>query len=101
MNTVERIKEIATQKGIAISKLEKECGFSNGYIRSLKKGTMPNDKIEVVADYFGVSINYLINGKDNNIPSFSQEHIELLSLYEKLDDKQKEAILLVMRSMIK
>ena len=36
MNTVERVRKICSERGIAISKLEKECGFWNAYIAGLK-----------------------------------------------------------------
>ena len=62
MNTVERIKDICKDNNISISKLERECGFSNGYINSLKKGTLPNDRLQTVADYLKVSPNFLSTG---------------------------------------
>ena len=62
MNAVERIKEICKERGISISKLERDCNFSNGYIGSLKKGTMPYDRLMTVAEYFGVSADYLMSG---------------------------------------
>lgn len=62
MNAVERIKELCKKKGIAISKLERDCGFSNGYISQLRKGTMPYERLITVAEYFGVSPDYLMSG---------------------------------------
>ena len=41
MNTVERVISICKERKIPISRLEKECGMSNGYIKGLKKGTIP------------------------------------------------------------
>ena len=37
MTSVERVKNICKERKIPISKLEKELGFSNGYISQLKK----------------------------------------------------------------
>ena len=37
MNSVERVKDICKNRKIPISKLEKELGFSNGYIGQLKE----------------------------------------------------------------
>lgn len=37
MDAVGRIKEICKERKIPISKFERWCGFSNGYIRNLKK----------------------------------------------------------------
>ena len=63
MNTVERIKNVCKERKIAISKLEKDCGFANGYIGQLKKGTMPDDRLNIVADYLKVSAIELSKGE--------------------------------------
>lgn len=41
MNTVERVKAICKERKIPVYKLEKDLGFSNGYISQLKKGSLP------------------------------------------------------------
>lgn len=64
MNTVERVKAICKEQGIPIYKLEKDLGFSNGYIGQLKKGTLPNDRLEKVATYLNVSVSYLMSGEE-------------------------------------
>lgn len=58
MNAIDRIKMICEQRGISISKLERECGFANAYIAGLRKGTMPADRLQKVADFLGVSYAY-------------------------------------------
>lgn len=63
MNTVERIKSICKERKIALSKLEKDCGFSNGYIGQLKKGTVPDDRLRKIADYLKISAQELSTGK--------------------------------------
>lgn len=56
MNSVERVKKICKERKIPISRLEKDLGFSNGYIGQLKKGTFPSDRLVLIADYLGLSI---------------------------------------------
>lgn len=63
MNTVERIIELCKERGIAISRLEKDLGFANGYFGGLRKGSLPADRLQKVADYFGVSASFLMNGE--------------------------------------
>lgn len=65
MTSVERVKAICKKRKIAISRLEKDLGFSNGYIGQLRKGVFPDDRLKMIADYFGVSINYLMTGKES------------------------------------
>jgi len=62
MTSVDRIKHICKEKKIPVSKLEKDCGFGNGYLNSLAKGTLPADRLFKVAHYLGVSMEYLQYG---------------------------------------
>lgn len=64
MTSVERVKAMCKDRKIAISKLEKELGFSNGYIGQLRKGVFPDDRLRMIADYFGVSVEYLMTGNE-------------------------------------
>ena len=56
MNSVERVKKICKERKIPISRLEKDLGFSNGYISQLRKGTFPSNRLIMIADYLGLSI---------------------------------------------
>jgi transcriptional regulator with XRE-family HTH domain len=60
MNTVEKIKAICKERKIPISRLEKECGFANGYIGQLKKGSIPSDRLIKVSDFLGLSPSVLV-----------------------------------------
>jgi len=62
MDSVELVKKICAERKIAISKLERDCGFSNGYIRKLKEGKFPSDRLKVIADYLDLPLEYLMTG---------------------------------------
>ena len=64
MNSVERVKKLCKKNKIPISKLERDLGFSNGYIGQLRKGVFPDDRLAKIADYFGVSTDFLMTGKE-------------------------------------
>lgn len=66
MNSVELVKKICQERKIPISKLEKDCGFSNGYIRKLKEGKFPSDRLLVISKYLDLSIPYLMTGEEAN-----------------------------------
>ena len=84
MDSVELIRNLCKERGIAISQLEKDCGFSNGYIRGLRRGILPSDRAKIVADYFDISINYLLSGgNDESEPSN-------IGLYEQIRKAAKE-----------
>ena len=56
MNTVEKIKQVCKNRNIPISKLEKDLGFANGYIGQLKKGSVPFDRLIVIAAYLDMNV---------------------------------------------
>ena len=66
MTSVEIVKNICKERKIPISKLEKDLGFSNGYISQLKKGVFPADRLKKIADYLDTSIEYLMTGKNSS-----------------------------------
>ena len=71
MTTVDRVKALCKENKIAISKLERDLGFANGYIGQLRKGTFPDDRLRKIADYFEVKVEYLLG-----IPSTG--HIDMI-----------------------
>lgn len=64
MNCVERVKQICKERKIPISKLEKDLGFSNGYVGQLKKGSFPAERLSKIADYLSLSPQYLMYGEE-------------------------------------
>lgn len=64
MTSVERVKAICKSKKIPISRLEKDLGYSNGYIGQLRKGVFPSDRLQQIADYLNVSTEYLLTGEE-------------------------------------
>lgn len=63
MDVVERIKTVCKERGISIAQLERECGFANAYIAGLRRGTMPADRLQKVANALGLSYWYLLTGE--------------------------------------
>lgn len=64
MDLKERIKSLCRDNGISMNKLEEILGFGKGYISKLNLSTPNTAKIKKIADYFGVSITYLLDGED-------------------------------------
>lgn len=65
MDSVELVKKICKERKIPISRLEKDCGFSNGYIRKLQEGKFPSDRLMIIADYLKLSASYLMTGEES------------------------------------
>ena len=66
MTMYERIENMRKSVGISQGKLEKELGFSNGSISKWKNSTPTPDRLQKIADYFGVSVDYLIKGEEKD-----------------------------------
>lgn len=65
MTVFERIEKLRKDKKISQGKLEKELGFSNGSISKWRNSTPTYERLQKVADYFGVSVDYLMTGAED------------------------------------
>lgn len=66
MDFYERLENLRKSKKISQGDLEKELGFSNGSISKWKKSQPTFDRLKKLADYFGVSVEYLQEGNKNS-----------------------------------
>lgn len=74
----ERIKSLTKGK-ISINQLEKELGISSGSLCKIDKNKPSSDKLQKIADYLGVSVDYLMTGKENASSfMFSEENADFL-----------------------
>lgn len=63
MSIVKRIRSLASDKKITIAELERKLNLANSSIRKWDERTPGIDKVQKVADYFQVPIDYLVGGK--------------------------------------
>ncbi len=62
MTPLEKIRALCLKKGVTITQLERDCGFSVG---SLSQAEFPRaDRLSKIADYFGVSMEYVMDKED-------------------------------------
>lgn len=64
-STFDKIKELCQKQGISLNQLEEKLNFSTNYLYSMKKGNPKADNLQKIADYFNVSIDYLLGRTDN------------------------------------
>lgn len=57
---LEKIKKLCEKRGISIYKLEKDLGFSESSICKWENSSPSAVKLKQVADYFGVTVDYLL-----------------------------------------
>ncbi|EHV2900545.1 helix-turn-helix transcriptional regulator, partial [Enterococcus faecalis] len=60
-------KELAKQKKLSIRQLEMNLGYSNGYLAKWRVNTPNSDELSRIADYFDVSVDYLLGRENKNI----------------------------------
>lgn len=77
MTIFERIKELADKQGKSLQKVSEELGFSSNYLYQLKRQTPAADKLAMVADYFNVSVDYLLGRGNSERDNFRKNLKEL------------------------
>ena len=70
MDTFDRIEALLKEKGMTQADLSRATGISTGLISQWKKRMQsPSaEKLKLVADVFGVTVDYLMNGENKNTP---------------------------------
>ena len=94
MNCVERVRAICSDRKIPISRLERDLGFSNGYIAQLRKGVFPADRLAMIAEYFGVTTDFLLTGNEKAPTPEGERKISdddiMFALWGNSDDVDKD-----------
>ena len=96
MDMKERIQNLCKKNSISVSELEKTLGFGNGYISKLGQSTPNTSKIKLIADYFNVSIDYIITGEEKHpipVPKMTDEYYKLISIYSNLSETDRNYIM--------
>ena len=89
MSTVDKVKRICKNRKIPISRLEKDLGFSNGYINQLRKGTFPSDRLALISKYLDVPISELL-GDNVNATSDTLTDSDYKDIAKSLDEMMEQ-----------
>lgn len=97
---VQFIREKCKDKNTSLTKLEELFGWANGTIGKWSKGKKypPHDKLQMISDYFGISVSEL-TGEQKEKPSaddgeeLSPEEKELYEILESASPDMIRAIL--------
>ena len=88
-----RIEQLCNQQNLTIGKLCSNVAISRGNLSDLKSGrtkSLSSDKLKKIADYFSVSIDYLLGqNKNDTMLELSDTEQTLINTYRKLDTKKK------------
>ena len=72
------IKELCKKRGMSVNELEAEIGLGINTIYKWDKASPSADKLQRVADYFGVSLDFL-TGRELRKPPVEQQIGELMA----------------------
>ncbi len=90
MTTLERIKLLAKKQGKSLQKVSSDLGFGVNYFYRLKTQQPTAEKLTLIADYFHVSVDYLLGREDIKPVT---EPIDLAELANSDDDYIFDSVL--------
>ncbi|EGP5030316.1 helix-turn-helix transcriptional regulator [Enterococcus faecium] len=73
MITFERIKELAKKQGKSLNKVEEDLGYGKNVLYRLKNSNPSTERLQEIADYFNVSVDYLLGREEKETP----KHVDL------------------------
>lgn len=97
MDLKERIKELCKKNNISMNQLEQELDFGKGYISKLGKSTPNATKIQQLANRLGVSVDYLMTGKNDEEPTASLSPFETLAAHFEGEELSEEELSEIMK----
>ena len=94
MNIVDKIKYLQKRQygRISLNAIENALGFGKSVIASWEKRSPSVDKVSKIADYFGVSVDYLLDREKPFSPAITEEEI-LIETFRGCDEERQAAIL--------
>lgn len=96
----ERVERLIYEKGISRTELARQVETKESTIRNWSvRGSSPSAEAAYkVAQYFGVTVEWLVSGKEEK-DSLTPDERELLELFRALDERDKNTILTLARSL--
>lgn len=93
MCNIDRIKNLARQKGVKIKYICAQLGLAETYLSNVKNGKdrMTQDRFEQIADILGTTVEYLTDRTDDPAPK-EKDPIQAL-------DEVESAVIEILRGM--
>lgn len=85
----ENFSNLCHAKGVSANAVAKALSLSSATVTKWKKGSVPNNKtLKLLADYFGVTPEYLLHG-DSAAAPFAPQQKKLAGLIAQLDERDQ------------
>lgn len=98
--TVDRIRTLANSQGLSLPALEVKLSLGNGTISRWRSSSPNSDKLIRVADYFHVSLDYLLGRHTEKIPTepkLSEDELSIIDLYRQIPAQRRAMVLQMIR----
>lgn len=100
MQFVDRVAMLAKEKGVTEKQVLLDCNLNKNLFGLWRRGSNPNKATQkILADYFGVSVEYLMGETDDRTQKNSPGQVteaeldeELIRIWNSADDVEREAI---------
>ncbi len=92
MGLYKKIKDLADSRKISIRQLEEKMNYGNGTIRRWEDSKPSIDKVEKVANFFGVTVDYFLSDDEE-----SPEFFAIQRKSKKLSPKDQKKLLKIMQ----
>ena len=101
MTLYERIESLRKSRKISQGNLEKELGFSNGSISKWKNSTPTPERLQKLAKYFDVSVDWLMTGDEKKDgPKYYLNDETAAIAQDIFENKELRALFDVQRDMV-
>lgn len=105
----DRIEFLCRRKGVNITQMCAEAGITRGTFTDMKHGrqqSLSAVKASKVADYLGVSVEYLLYGEKKEKPPVEEElvtakELDLIKLFRLVPDSDQDMILAMLQGVLK
>lgn len=85
MTTLDRVKNLCKSRGISVSILEDKLDIPRNTIYQWRKNNPSLERLEVIADFFGVSLDYLTGRSD-------EQEIKTIAAHHDSDEWTEEEL---------
>lgn len=117
MSDVERIRELCKLRRIPIAQLEKDLGFGNGFLNPKKIRNVSSERLVIIADYLGLSVDELLGKEKPPAPAspeqeeqkekptpvqggLTAQQLELIALVSQMSDEDAAVLAAAVRAQI-
>ena len=99
MLTYETIKKLCKENGVTVTKLEREIKIAKGSLCKVNTNKPSMEKVQKIADYFNVSVDYLMGAEEKEDPIYYNNEETAKLAQEMFEDEDMRSLFDMKRNM--